>query len=395
MRRHERPLKRTNPSGKTVWIARWTDRHGARSSAGTFPTRGQAQDAIDAAYDRDALGPARPDTVGTYAETWTTRHPRAPRTNTTNDGRVNAVLDVKLERVPLRDWRFADLRRRHVTELVDVMLREQGRAAAGAQNILRTLSAMAEDAIHDEVLDVNPFRGVKVRANDPRVQKAPKALRVWGWADMHRFAVCAGTARTSKDPGRPGEMDRWRPVYAEPMVRTLADCGLRIGELLPLERRDLKGPGACDEAGCTVTGAHLHVRRTAHEGEIQSGTKREHLAGDGWSHGRVVPVPAGLEALLVAMPKRIDTWLLFPTPRGALWREDNFRRDVWEPARKAAGIDPTRHEFRHSWVSLLRAAGVDPADLAAMAGHTVETATARYTHALGRSYDAAREAVGQ
>ena len=42
----------------------------------------------------------------------------------------------------------------------------------------------------------------------------------------------------------------------------------------------------------------------------------------------------------------------------------------------------------------LRAAGIDPADLAAVAGHTVETATARYTHALGRSDDRIRQVIG-
>ena len=41
------------------------------------------------------------------------------------------------------------------------------------------------------------------------------------------------------------------------------------------------------------------------------------------------------------------------------------------------------HDFRHSSVTPLRAAGIDPADLAAVAGHTVETATARYTHPPG------------
>ncbi len=40
------------------------------------------------------------------------------------------------------------------------------------------------------------------------------------------------------------------------------------------------------------------------------------------------------------------------------------------------------HELRHSWVTHLRAAGVDPADLAAASGHSVETATKRYVHAL-------------
>ena len=52
------------------------------------------------------------------------------------------------------------------------------------------------------------------------------------------------------------------------------------------------------------------------------------------------------------------------------------------------------HDFRHSWVTHLRAAGIDPADLAAVAGHTVETATARYTHALGRSDERIRKLIG-
>jgi hypothetical protein len=34
-----------------------------------------------------------------------------------------------------------------------------------------------------------------------------------------------------------------------------------------------------------------------------------------------------------------------------------------------------------------------PADLAAVAGHTAETATARYTHALGRSDDRFRQVI--
>jgi integrase len=64
------------------------------------------------------------------------------------------------------------------------------------------------------------------------------------------------------------------------------------------------------------------------------------------------------------------------------------------PGHEAAGIDPTPHEFRHSAISHLRAAGIDPADLAAMSGHTVETATKHYTHPLGRSFDAARKTIG-
>jgi hypothetical protein len=43
--------------------------------------------------------------------------------------------------------------------------------------ILRALSALAEDAITDEVCDLNPFKGIRVRANDPRAKKKPRPIR--------------------------------------------------------------------------------------------------------------------------------------------------------------------------------------------------------------------------
>jgi integrase len=56
-----------------------------------------------------------------------------------------------------------------------------------------------------------------------------------------------------------------------------------------------------------------------------------------------------------------------PAPTGRLWRERNFYRDVWYPAQKASGLDIRPHEMRHSWLTHLRVAGVDEADLADMA----------------------------
>ncbi len=151
-RRREQPIKRTNPSGREVWMARYTDRHGKRRKAGTFQRKHEAQAAIDAAYRAEDRG--TPETFGAYAQGWTDRHPRSARTNTTNAARVKAMLDVELEGRRLRDWPFRDLRRRHTFELVAHMLLTQGRATSGAQNVVRTLSAMAEDAITDEVADV-------------------------------------------------------------------------------------------------------------------------------------------------------------------------------------------------------------------------------------------------
>ena len=74
------------------------------------------------------------------------------------------------------------------------MLTQQRRAAAGAGAILRVLSAMAEDAIDDQCATVNAFKGVRVRAGDPRVTKLARETRIWTLAQMHDFAAAAGIA---------------------------------------------------------------------------------------------------------------------------------------------------------------------------------------------------------
>lgn len=238
------------------------------------------------------------------------------------------------------------------------MLRTEGRATTGAVGILRALSAMAEDAITDEVCDLNPSKGIRIRANDPRAQKKPRPIRVFSFEEMHRFAKAAGRY--------------------EAMVRVFTDCGLRLGEVLPLRAEDFDGQT-------------LQVRRTAHEGQILEGTKTDHGEPDA---GRVVPVPATLAWMLEAqMRLNGDCELLFTTPTGRMWRERNFYRDLWRPAQEASGLDICPHECRHSYVTHLRAAGVNDADLAEIAGHRIETMLARYTHPVGMSFHEIRGAI--
>jgi len=177
---------------------------------------------------------------------------------------------------------------------------------------------------------------------------------------MHRFAKAAGRY--------------------EAMVRVFTDCGQRLGEVLPLRREDFDGET-------------LQVRRTAHEGQILEGTKTDHGEPDA---GRVVPVPATLAWMLEAQINLngLDCQLLFPTPRGRLWRERTFYRDVWKPTQEASGLDIRPHQCRHSFVTYLRAAEVNDADLAAITGHRVETMLAHYTHAVGEAFAEVREVIG-
>jgi len=362
--RHEAPIRRRNPSGKVVWLARYTGRDGKRRIAkpswnrgkGTFARKGEAQKAIDEAYGLSD----RPDTLGDYFATWIERHPRAERTNATYEHRISRVTDVEVEGIPLKDWPLRELRRRHTLALVDHMLTNEGRATTGAVGIIRSLSAMAEDAITDEVCDLNPFKGIRIRANDPRAKKKPRPIRVFSFDEMHAFAKAAGRHET--------------------LVRVFTDTGLRLGEVLPLYREDFDGET-------------LHVRRTAHEGTILEGTKTDHGEPDA---GRVVPVPATLAWMLQAQINLNgpDCELLFPTPRGRLWRERTFYRDVWKPTQQAAGLDIRPHECRHSYVTHLRAAGVNDADLAEIAGHRVETMLARYIHSVGQGHQLVRSTIG-
>jgi integrase len=364
MRRNEKPLRRPGPGGKVRWVARYRNRAGDQKSAGTFDREGPckrpdkaegkccAQHRIWWAYEQDVPAEEKPVTVQAYfEETWLTRHPRMVRTENTYQHAVRAVLEVKAQGRRFGDVPLREVRPRHADDLIAALLKK-GRAASGVRQVMSVLSAMWTDAIRDDLAEMNPMHYVSVRDNDPRVQRPKRRRRVASWEEMHAFAIAAGEH--------------------EPMIRVLSDCGLRIGELLALECKHVRGDV-------------LAVEQSAWRGSVSSGTK----SGD----EREVPLPPRLGSLL-ALARRDRIGVLFPGPDGRVWHASRFYKLVWNPAREASGMDLQPHDFRHSYVSLMRAAGVDPADLARICGHTVGTATSRYTHATGDTFDLVRSAVG-
>jgi integrase len=378
------PYRRGYEDGRAVWVARYRGLDGEvhyakpawNGAKSTFLRKGDAQRAIDEALlAQIETGVVRPQTLGTYFEVWLDLHPRSPRTNKTNADRVSYVLEVEIEGRPLRDWPFDELRRRHALALLDHMLRIEGRAARGARGILSALSAMAEDAIGDDAAETNAFAGVRLRRNDPRVKRPARRTRIWSFDQMRQFAA-GGRQDVRARTKRPDS--KWGRCYSshdyEALLLTPAFTGLRLGEFLALRRKDFNGSA-------------ISFQSSVHEGvRIESSPQK--------NHERTVPVPPTLARLIEAQLCRTDTELLFPTPTGKLWRERNFYRDVWVPAQVATGLDPTPHEFRHSYVTHLRAAGIDDADLAQVAGHRVETMISVYTHPLERSHDAIRRTIG-
>lgn len=135
---------------------------------------------------------------------------------------------------------------------------------------------MTEDAITDEVCELNPWLRVKVRDDDRRATKHARRLRVWSFDEMHAFAA---------------QSERY-----EAMIRTLSDCGIRVGELFALQRPRLDD-------------GTLRVRGTTWEGRVREGSREK-------NHNRDVPIPPGLSIVLREMPVRIDSTLLFPVTTG-------------------------------------------------------------------------------
>jgi integrase-like protein len=99
-------------------------------------------------------------------------------------------------------------------------------------------------------------------------------------------------------------------------------------------------------------------------GELVLGTPKTH-------HQRTVPLPAVLlEALARRCEGKQPDDLLVTTASGTALRLRNWRRAVWDPAVRAAGLsDVTPHDLRHTAASLAVASGANVKSVQRMLGH--------------------------
>lgn len=149
------------------------------------------------------------------------------------------------------------------------------------------------------------------------------------------------------------------------------NAGLRFGELAALRVSNF-GVGL---RTLTVTETLTDVR-----GVVRIGPPKTRASV------RTVTLPAflaaELEEHLVSLSTRGGADLVFPAPEGGPLRPSNWRRRVWAPAVRAAGIPwGTRHALRHSQAALLIQAGEHPLVVARRLGHTsVRTVLDVYGH---------------
>ena len=200
--------------------------------------------------------------------------------------------------------------------------------------------------------------------SDKRKEAQPGALVFYSPAEVETLAQALSDGKhrqtTERTPAQVVEDAR----DAE-LVRVAAYAGLRIGELLALRWGDV------DFAGSAIT-----VARAMSLG-IESSPKSGQV--------RRVPLPAQAAAAFERLKRRDDYTAQRDRVFGnALGRtlDGSALRKRFKCARDAAKLRPLRfHDLRHTYGSLLAAAGIDLVSIQSVMGHSALSTTSRYLHA--------------
>lgn len=159
-----------------------------------------------------------------------------------------------------------------------------------------------------------------------------------------------------------------RKAFTQPdewslMVLVAGFCGLRLGEVFAL-------------TGDAVDGQVLRVSQQAQwiDNEPKLLATKNSARRKRPPREVFIPEKVGdfqLRALLAQRAREVGDGLMFPAPRGGVWRKQNFYRSVMNPARSVAwpGREWTFHDLRHHFCRWHLDAGVAIADVSRMAGH--------------------------
>jgi integrase len=206
--------------------------------------------------------------------------------------------------------------------------------------------------------------GNPVQATDKRREPQQATLDTYTVSEVERLATALADGRhRHRDRPAASEATRAEDAQDAELVRVAAYTGLRQGELRALRWRDI-GEGV------------ITVSRALSAG-VESGTK-----GGRVRHVPLVPQAAQALGRLRGRGDFIARdELVFCTWRGRALDPSalvaRFKR-----ARDGAGLRPLRfHDLRHTYGSLLAAAGVPVTEIQAAMGHADLQTTARYLHA--------------
>jgi integrase len=253
---------------------------------------------------------------------------------------------------------------------------QAGCAPSHVRVMLTNLSTILAAAVADGMIATNPCASPAVKA--PRAERR----KVEPWTVEQVRAIAAA------------HPDRYRAVVA-----LAAGCGHRQGELFGIAVDDVD-----------------FLRRTVRvRQQLKLVKGHPVLSPPKGGRERTVPLP---DTVAVALAEHLrehhavevtvpwgdldgparTTPLLFTTPAGAPVNRNRYNDDVWKPALRTAGVEPSRHtgmhQLRHHYASVLLDGGVSIRAVAQYLGHADPGFTLRvYAHLMPDTEDRARAAI--
>ena len=340
------------------WQGRYRDPNDHKERSRNFTTKAAAQRWLD----QTTAGLVRGDyadpkagrvTVGEYAERW------FASTTTLKPSTRNSYRSLLDEHVVPR-WGNVELRRvTHSGIAAWIADLTTSRSASTTRKALGVLRQVLAVAVSDRRIAVNPATGVA----QPPLPLADQ--RFLSAAELSRLA----DAMTS-------ERDRT-------LVLVLGWTGLRFGEAAGLERTDVD-----------VMRRRIRVERAVAEvrGVIHVGSPKSHAA-------RTVAMPAfladELARYMASVPRGIADAIVFPSTAGTHLAVTTWKRRIFDPAARAAGLAPLRvHDLRHTAASLSIASGASVKAVQHQLGHRSATLTLdTYSHLSGDDLEALSSAL--
>jgi integrase len=310
--------------GRKRYRARWVAVDG-RARSRSFALKKDADRFVLEQQRRASLGAlyqAPAEALGEFAVGWLERYALRVRPSTL--ARVRQVLphlDV-FAQVALDEIRPAA-----VEDHVAAVAHRAPRQAELALRVLKQVLANAKERGH--LVDEGVFRVKAPRREQPE-------MRFLDWSEAEDLA-----ANTIAPYGN--------------LVLLAALTGLRQGELFALRGRDVD-----------LDALTIQVEHGAYQGELVSVKTRA-------SRRRVDLSSTAAHVLRRQLLARTpnDRGLVFPSPRGEILNDDNFRHRLFRPAVRRTKLTGFRfHDLRHTYAALMVAAGAHPKYLQAQMGHS-------------------------
>jgi integrase len=264
-------------------------------------------------------------------------------------------------------------------DLVDVYLAQHGGEPETVEKLRWLLAKAVRTFGERRINQLQPAEIAAWRMTIPSGHRfeATQALRQvlaravsWGLIDVNPAKQGIDNPQRRRTEKRPFESwDELDAVAAElgprlgPIVLFAAATGLRPGEWLALEHRDIDRQARV-----------LYVRRAWRNGRLKCPKTEASI--------RAVPLQAIALAALDQLQSDGRSPLVFHTACGGYFDLHNFRTRHWKPAQIAAGTQPLRriYDLRHTFATFALRAGISTFELSRYMGTSLGMIDRHYGH---------------